>query len=81
MQLHQQRVPPLEQRIRDLEAEVKRQTARGDAFALQLADLQGLSGDSNELINKLRKEITDMNGKIEAVGEEKRAVEKLLQEE
>ena len=81
MQLHQQRVPPLEQRIRDLEAEVKRQTARGDAFALQLADLQGLSGDSNELINKLRKEITDLNGKIEAVGEEKRAVEKLLQEE
>jgi SepF-like predicted cell division protein (DUF552 family) len=71
----------LEQRIRDLEAEVKRQTARGDAFALQLADLQGLSGDSNELINKLRKEITDLNGKIEAVGEEKRAVEKLLQEE
>jgi uncharacterized protein YoxC len=46
-----------------------------------LADLQGLSGDSNELINKLRKEITDLNGKIEAVGEEKRAVEKLLQEE
>lgn len=71
----------MEQRIRDLEAEVKRQTARGDALALQLADLQGLSGDSNELINKLRKEITDLNGKIEAVGEEKRAVEKLLQEE